>query len=198
MVMHARPMTTMYFILLAIVMPCAHTVFAQQPNLEVRHRGMRGIVVATFPQFTVQLDAKRLVVQMKTDVMTAQAYEADTSVQSVSPVGDGTLLVILKPDADLAAVRAQFESNAGARWIPSPAHSSRHHSGGLCRGRPGGVHQPGTGQRPPLAAAVGPDRRAQPCCMDHHPRRPRRARLRGRHGPRHLAPRPESQHPRSR
>lgn len=109
---------------------------SKYPRFVCHDDGTRPCRMPTFPQqFTVQRDAKRLIVQMRSDIMSTMAFVPNTSVQSVSPVGDGTSVVVLKPDANVGAVLAEFESNEGTSSDTShydEVHSAPTPSRGLC------------------------------------------------------------------
>ncbi len=65
--------------------------------------------------FTVQKNAKRLIVQMRPDAVSTMAYESNPAVSQVLTVSatDGTSVLALAPDADMSAVRAQLENDPG-------------------------------------------------------------------------------------
>lgn len=67
--------------------------------------------------FTVQQDAKRLIVKMRPDSVTTMAYDSNPSVAKVLTVNptDGTSVLALAPDADINTVRAQLEGDPGTR-----------------------------------------------------------------------------------
>lgn len=115
---YRRP--TSLAILTIIIVHCARTLYAQQhqPPTEVRFPVQRPAAwhVRLSPQqFTVQRDAKRLIVQIRPDIISTMAFVPNSSLQSVASVGDGASVIVLKPDANVNAVLAEIQSNNGTK-----------------------------------------------------------------------------------